>query len=244
MDILSALTIVFSECRLSLLILHVPHTGDTWEYLDCAMPSTSSNCKSVHDYRFHGDEVFDPRSDLSQGRGDDTEYPMIIPMFTRRDLNYTQLDTRFTRSSLNLHFLHVRHAYYLKYMCYACSGTPKGTMENPRTKAERAQKHERGEGRRASCYSPDIRPHAPDIRLLPKPRTSGPFAGNPAPHHRRQPKPATLSPDIRPEARTSGSSRAAGHLAPARTSGTCLCAENGPRAHVSPSHLPLCGLAL
>ena len=46
------------------------------------MSSTSSNYKSVHDNRFHGDEVFDPTSDLSQGRGDDAEHPMIIPMYT------------------------------------------------------------------------------------------------------------------------------------------------------------------
>ena len=71
-----------SECRLCLLILHVPHTGDTWEYLDCAMPSTSSNYKSVHDNRFHGDEDHDPRSDLSQGGGDDAEHPTFIPMYT------------------------------------------------------------------------------------------------------------------------------------------------------------------
>ena len=29
---------------------------------------------------YHGDENFDPRSDLSQGRGDDAEHPTIIPM--------------------------------------------------------------------------------------------------------------------------------------------------------------------
>ena len=29
---------------------------------------------------FHGDEDFDPRSDLSQGRGDDVEHPSVIPM--------------------------------------------------------------------------------------------------------------------------------------------------------------------
>ena len=72
-----------SKCRLCLLFLHVYHSGDTLEYLDCAMSSTSSNYKSVHDNRFHGDEVFDPRSDLSQGRGDDAEHPTIIPMYTR-----------------------------------------------------------------------------------------------------------------------------------------------------------------
>ena len=39
----------------------------------------------VHFYKakpslFHGDLVFDPRSDLSQGRGDDAEHPMDITM--------------------------------------------------------------------------------------------------------------------------------------------------------------------
>ena len=32
---------------------------------------------------YHGDEDFDPRSDLSQGRGDDAEHPTIIPMYTQ-----------------------------------------------------------------------------------------------------------------------------------------------------------------
>ena len=71
-----------SECRLYLLFLHVYHSGDTLEYLDCAMSSTSSNYKSVHDNRFHVDEVFDLRSDLSQGRGDDAKHPTFIPMYT------------------------------------------------------------------------------------------------------------------------------------------------------------------
>ena len=29
---------------------------------------------------FHGDEDFDPRTDLPQGRGDDAEHPKVIPM--------------------------------------------------------------------------------------------------------------------------------------------------------------------
>ena len=55
------------ECCLCLLFLHVSHPGDTLDYLDCAMSSTSSNYKSIHDNHFHGDEDHDPRSDLSQG---------------------------------------------------------------------------------------------------------------------------------------------------------------------------------
>ena len=31
-------------------------------------------------YPYHGDEDFDLRSDLSQGRGDDAEHSMVIPM--------------------------------------------------------------------------------------------------------------------------------------------------------------------
>ena len=53
-----------SKCRLCLLFLHVYHSGDTLEYLDCAMPSSTSDYKSVHDNRFHGDEDHDLRSDL------------------------------------------------------------------------------------------------------------------------------------------------------------------------------------
>jgi hypothetical protein len=69
-----------SECRLCLLFLHVYHSDDTLEYSDCAMSSTPSNYKFVHDNRFHGDLVFDPRSDLSQGGGDDAEHPTDITM--------------------------------------------------------------------------------------------------------------------------------------------------------------------
>ena len=36
------------------------------------------NVKDLSPY--HGDEDFDPRSDLSQGRGDDVEHPTVIPM--------------------------------------------------------------------------------------------------------------------------------------------------------------------
>ena len=42
-----------------------------------------SNIFNVNDLSpYHGDEDFDPRSDLSQGRGDDAEHPTIIPMDT------------------------------------------------------------------------------------------------------------------------------------------------------------------
>ena len=38
------------------------------------------NVKDLSPY--HGDEDFDPRSDLPQGRGDDAEHPSVIPMDT------------------------------------------------------------------------------------------------------------------------------------------------------------------
>ena len=36
----------------------------------------------IHAYRVHGDTVYDPRSDLSKGGGDDTEHPTFISMYT------------------------------------------------------------------------------------------------------------------------------------------------------------------
>ena len=40
-----------------------------------------SNIFNVKDLSlYHGDEDFDPRSDLSQGRGDDAEHPKVSPM--------------------------------------------------------------------------------------------------------------------------------------------------------------------
>ena len=68
---------------------------------------------------------------------------------------------------------------------------------------------------------------APDI--WPQPGHPAPSPGNPEHANQRAEESGNSSPDIRP---------------PARTSGTYLCAENGPRAHVSPSHLPLRGLTL
>jgi hypothetical protein len=58
-----------SKCTVCLLLLHVYRLGDTREHLDHTMTCTPSYYKSVYDNRFHGDEVFDPRTDLSQGGG-------------------------------------------------------------------------------------------------------------------------------------------------------------------------------
>ena len=48
------------------------------------LPSDKYNVSNVFNVKdlspYHGDEDFDPRSDLSQGRGDYAEHPMVIPM--------------------------------------------------------------------------------------------------------------------------------------------------------------------
>src|SRR5215216_6420960 len=38
--------------------------------------------QDTNSYSVHGDTVHDPRSDLSQGGGDDAEHPMVISMHT------------------------------------------------------------------------------------------------------------------------------------------------------------------
>ncbi len=71
---------------------------------------SGSSYKSVHDNRFHGDEVFDPRSDLSQGRGDDAEHPMDITM-SRVRLASDTCDIYFTYAKVN-------------HLLYTCSLDP------------------------------------------------------------------------------------------------------------------------
>ena len=222
-----------SECRLCLLFLHVYHSGDTLEYLDCAMFSTSSNCKSVHDNRFHGDEVFDPRSDLSQGRGDDAEHPTIIPMYTQAYAFGPKVNSLLSESSFSAcktwMLLQVRTLCILRYT--------RGDHGEPKDQGQACTEVKEGEGRRASYYSGrtsgpslDIQPdprksgighpesnakaqRSPDIRPSPwtssssrSPGHPAPSPGNPSPHHKMQPEPSKFSPDIQPEARTYGSS--------------------------------------
>ena len=86
-----------------------------------------------------GDADFYPRSDLSQGRGDDAEHPKVIPMdlhtspttplgpMTRARARAIQ--TKVNSFLSNHHFPHVRHGYYLKRRCYVCLGTKKVTKE-------------------------------------------------------------------------------------------------------------------
>ena len=59
---------------------------------------------------YHGDLVFDPRSDLSQGRGDDAEHPMDITM-SRVRLASDTCDIYFTYTKVN-------------HLLYTCSLDP------------------------------------------------------------------------------------------------------------------------
>ena len=94
--------------------------------------------------------------------------------------------------------------------------------------------------RRPKHQWPDIWPVCPDIRCLANPRTSGIIPGNPVATYPKSNRSAT-------SARTSGQDP--GHPAhpeapdiwpPDQTSDTCACLT-GPKTHVSPPHLPVCG---
>ena len=66
-------TMAFHPEDLSWLHLHKDHFAI--EHKSKLLPRDEGQFKVLH-----GDEDFDPRSDLSQGRGDDTVYPRAIPM--------------------------------------------------------------------------------------------------------------------------------------------------------------------
>ena len=84
-------------------------------------------------------------------------------------------------------------------------------MENPRTKAKPAWKQRKEKEEETAATGPGhpapARTSGPSPDIRPDPRKS-------SAHHRTHPKLNPVSLDIRPEARTSGSSRAAGHPAP------------------------------
>ena len=75
------------ECKSKLL----PQVDGPFKVLACYnnnackidLPRDKYNVRDIFNVKdlspYHGDEEFDPRSDLSQGRGDDAEHPKIIP---------------------------------------------------------------------------------------------------------------------------------------------------------------------
>ena len=171
------------------------------EYLDCAMTSTPSNYKSVHDNRFHGDEDFDPRSDLSQGRGDDAKHPTIIPMYTRAYAIGPKVNSLLSESSLSAcktwMVLQARTLFILRYT--------RGDHGEPKDQGQACAEAKEGEGRRHSCYRPQTSGPSPDIR--PDPRISGL-------HHKMHLEAPPTARTSGHMPRTSGSSRKPGNPAP------------------------------
>ena len=106
--------IYFSKCLLSLLLLKESQDGATLESAHFELQD-DTYLVNVHLYTAkpslsHGDLVFDPRSDLSQGRGDATEHPMDITM-SRVRLASDTCDLYFSYKKVN-------------HLLYTCSLDP------------------------------------------------------------------------------------------------------------------------
>ena len=106
--------ICFSKCLLYLLLLKESQDGATLESAHFELQD-DKYLVNVHFYTAkpslsHGDLVFDPRSDLSQGRGDDAEHPMDITM-SRVRLASDTCDIYFTYTKVN-------------HLLYTCSLDP------------------------------------------------------------------------------------------------------------------------
>ena len=104
----------FSKCLLSLLLLKESQDGATLESAHFELQD-DKYLVNVHFYTArpslsHGDLVFYPRSDLSQGRGDDVEHPMDITMSRVRSASNT-CDIYFTYKKVN-------------HLLYTCSLDP------------------------------------------------------------------------------------------------------------------------
>ena len=101
----SANHICFSKCLLFLLLLKESLDGAALESAHFELQD-DKYLVNVHFYTakpslFHGDLVFDPRSDLSQGGGDDAEHPTVITM-SRVRLASDTCDLYFTYTKVNL----------------------------------------------------------------------------------------------------------------------------------------------
>ena len=133
MDTLCALTIVFPSvaCVCSFCMSITPATPWTTWIAPCLQlrPTTSPSTTTVSmvmRIMIRG-RIFPKGGEMM--RSIPRSSPCTLRLLSKpqediwRDLEYTPLDTRWTRSSPNLHFLHVRHGYYLQRVCYAWSGT-------------------------------------------------------------------------------------------------------------------------
>ena len=143
------------------------------------------NIKDLSPY--HGDEDFDPRTDLPQGRGDDAEHPKVIPMdlptstttplgpMTRARAR--ALETEVTSLLSQFHF-DEHEAWLLPHMDTLCILRYNGEAnEQGQEEEEDGREDEEEEGLQEKSQPPDDR-SGPDVRRLkhqpsPSERTSG-----------------------------------------------------------------------
>ena len=106
--------ICFSKCVLFLLLLRESLDGVTLESAHYELED-DEYLVNVHFYMAmpslsHGDLVFDPKSDLSQGRGDDAEHPMDITMSR----------VRLASDTCDIYFTYIK----VNHLLYTCSLDP------------------------------------------------------------------------------------------------------------------------
>ena len=106
--------ICFFKCLLSLLLLKESQDGATLESAHCELED-DEYLVNVHFFTTkpslsHGDLVFDPRSDLFQGGGDDVEHPTIITMSR----------VRLASDTCDLYFSCIK----VNHLLYTCSLDP------------------------------------------------------------------------------------------------------------------------
>ncbi|XP_073356168.1 uncharacterized protein [Aegilops tauschii subsp. strangulata] len=156
-----------------------------------------SNIFNVKDLSpYHGHEDFDPRSDLSQGRGDDAEHPMVIPM----DLPSSHQVPRGPMTRARVRALETEVTSFLSDITYDPLETwllPKSEMlcmiryqEDPPEDAP--------EGGQVLKFT-DEENQRKESRTTSRPRTSSLDPGHPAPGASSTPvvQPTGIAPDIR-----------------------------------------------
>ena len=137
---------------------------------------------------FHGDEDFDARTDLPQGRGDDAEHPKVIPMdlpsshqVPTRPMTRSRaraLETEVTSLLSQSHF-DAHEAWLLPHMDTLCILRYNGeAKEQGQEQEEDGREDGEEEGMQEKSQPPDDRP-GPDVRRLkrqpsPSQRMSGP----------------------------------------------------------------------
>ena len=127
---------------------------------------------------YHGDEYFDPRSDLSQGGGDDAEHPLVIPM----DLPSPHQASRGPMTRVCARALETEATSLLNDISYDPLETwllPKSDILCMIRCQEEPPKDAREDGQAA--HSADEENQLTRTRSPSRPRTSVPGPGHPAP---------------------------------------------------------------